>query len=605
LGLIGAIPQLGARGHAIGVLVVLAFSTSLPAPALAVPFRLGEVYGLANFSLAYGLTARVQQRDPDFIGIANGGRAPTVNFDDGNLNRDKGLVANQFRGTAELTLLWKQFGLVLRGYGFYDFENSLDEPARTEITRDARRLVASGGGLQDAYLTARFAPGGMPIVLRVGQQVVNWGETGMLRFGIDVINPIDAVAITQPTTDARDRQRRQGMVWAAANVTESVSIEALYQYQWRPVRWSPVGTFFAAGDLIGGDGTNTAFSGAGEFSDQGTDLDATFGVPLGGFDEDFMRIPTSGRRKPSNQGQGGFTVQAIVPQWNATKLAIHFMNYHSRLPLISARTADQAAVDRTSRAAVDARAAALSLETGLPLEETIPISETVTTGKFTQDTRYFASYPEDIRMLGFSFNSVPIRAGTLIAGELSHHFDWPIQIPDDLVLTAALSPIGFTDAFAQTPLGRFDASETVSGFDRVGKTQATVSFSQVLGPQLFSSQSLIDVAFGWVHVHDMPGYLPYDTDSWGYRILGQLRYDNVFGAVSIRPSMLFAHDVHGTTPPPGGQFVAGRMFLSAALNFDFQRTWTSRLSYSRDWGASRINLGNDRDFLQFNLTFHY
>jgi hypothetical protein len=588
-----------------GTLCALAITAGSPTPAAAVPFRLGPVQGLANFSLSYGLLARVEGRDPDFIGIGNGGRAPSVNIDDGDLNQDVGLVSNQFRGTAELTLLWRRFGLVLRGYGFYDFQNSLDPPARTDLSNHAKRLVGRGGALQDAFLTARFAPGGMPIVIRVGRQVVTWGEASLLRFGVDIVNPLDLVSLAQPTTDARDALVRQGMVWAAANVTESLSVEALYQYEWKPMRRLPVGTFFSADDLIGGDGVNTAFSGAGEFSDQGTDLDAFFGVPLGGFDRNFMRIPASGRIKPSDQGQGGFSIRAIVSEWNATKLAIHFMNYHSRFPLISAHTADQSAIDRTSRAAVDARAAALSIETGLPLEETIPIAETVTIGKFTQDARYFASYPEDIRMLGFSFNAVPIWTGTLVSGEYSHHFRWPVQIPRPFVLGAALSPIEFTDAFATTPLGRFDADETVSGVVRVGKSQASLGFSQLLGPQLFSSQSLISIAFGWIHMHDLPAYHPFDADSWGYRIIGQLTYDNILGAISVRPSLVFAHDVNGVTPGPGGAFLEGRMLLSAALGFDFQRTWTSVVSYSRDWGASRLNLGRDRDFVRFNLTFHY
>ncbi len=75
------------------------------------------------------MLARVEGRDPEFIGIGNDGRLPSVNFDDGNLNQEVGRISNQFRGTAELTLLWRQLGLTLRGYGFYDFENSLDDPA--------------------------------------------------------------------------------------------------------------------------------------------------------------------------------------------------------------------------------------------------------------------------------------------------------------------------------------------------------------------------------------------------------------------------------------------------------------------------------------------
>ena len=100
------------------------------------------------------------------------------------------------------------------------------------------------------------------------------------------------------------------------------------------MRTPPVGWFFSDNDLIGADGLGAAMAGAGRFSDLGTDLDSAFRLPPGtlGFDPDFMRIPGHGNHEPSDQGQGGITVQAIIPRLNSTKLALHFVNYHSRLP---------------------------------------------------------------------------------------------------------------------------------------------------------------------------------------------------------------------------------------------------------------------------------
>jgi hypothetical protein len=39
--------------------------------------------------------------------------------------------------------------------------------------------------LQEYYLDASFRIGGMPVHLRVGDQVLNWGESTFLRFGAD------------------------------------------------------------------------------------------------------------------------------------------------------------------------------------------------------------------------------------------------------------------------------------------------------------------------------------------------------------------------------------------------------------------------------------
>jgi hypothetical protein len=140
----------------------------------------------------------------------------------------------------------------------------------------------------------------------------------------------DLVATLRPASSSRDVQLSQGMLWAAANLTEAVAVEAFYQYEWQSVRTPPVGWFFSDNDSLGAGKLNAAMTGAGRFSDLGTDLDAAFQLPPGtlGFDPDFMRIPGRGSQEPSNQGQGGASIQAIVPALNSSKLALHLINYH-------------------------------------------------------------------------------------------------------------------------------------------------------------------------------------------------------------------------------------------------------------------------------------
>ncbi len=48
------------------------------------------------------------------------------------------------------------------------------------------------------------------------------------------------------------------------------------------------------------------------------------------------------------------------------------------------------------------------------------------------------------------------------------------------------------------------------GFVELDKTQVALNVTQLLGPQLGASQSMVSVDFGWIHVHDMPsrGELP-------------------------------------------------------------------------------------------------
>jgi hypothetical protein len=549
----------------------------------------------------------VEERDPDLVGVGNGGTAASVNSDDGNLNYDEGIVANQLRGSAELALRWRSLGAFVRAQGFYDFETELSGGRRTELSEDGFWAVGSGAELQDAYLTANFDVADVPMQLRLGNQVVNWGESGFLRFGIDVVNPVDLVAAGQPTTTVRDLFVRQGMLWGVANLTESVAVEAFYQFDWQPVTLPPVGWFFSADDLVGAD-LNVAFAGFGAFSDQGTDLDAAFdptGEPLG-FDPDFMKIFAGGRDEPDDQGQFGIAVQSFLPFLNTSKLSAYFVNYHARLPLVNGFTADAASIAGTSDAAVDARAATFGV--------TRADAELLAVSDLANATRYVVTYPEHVRMLGLGFSTATVTTGTLIAGEVSHHFNWPLQVPREEVLAASLSPVEFTsplaDALRSTSLGTFGADQTVKGWFEVGKTQLSLNVAQLLGPRLGASQAFLSCDVAWVHIDELPASSPFDEDSWGYRLVAGLTYDGVFGGFALMPRILFTHDVAGVTPGPGGAFVEGRKTFTAVLDLQYTQRWTASLAHVRDFGGIRVNgapsnLLEDRDFVRFQLVFHY
>jgi hypothetical protein len=552
----------------------------------------------------------VEGRDDRLIAISSGGDAPSADVDDGDLNYDKGIVANVLRGAADLTLSWRWFGAFVRGYGFYDFENELGSRERTSLTANAEDDIASGGGLLDHYVSARFDLFGMPIQMRAGDQVLNWGETTFLRNSIDVINPLDFNQIFQPGAEARDAFRPLGMVWGVATLTELLSVEAFYQYEWKDVKGPPVGGFFSGNDAFGSGGLNFLTLGMGQFSDLGTDLDQTYALPPGtlGFDANFMKLPGLDRDPPKNGEQYGFTLTAIVPEWNATKLSWHYIRYHSRLPLVNGRTANQQAIDDTSQQAVDDLAADLTPiyeMTGLPpaeaQQQALATSEALTTSGYANAAGYELVYPEGIDMLGTSFNTALPGTGTLLAGELSHKFDVPLQRGLGAVVGETLSPIQFTGG--STDLG---ADEVVKGFVRRDKTQLAFNVTQLLGPQLGATRSALSFDAAWSYVHDAPDDDPnLSNSSWGYRIAGRLTYDNLLGGVSMRPFVLFTHDVDGVTPGPGGAFLEDRKSLTVGARFVYLSAWTANLSYTGIFDAGSRNLIIDRDTVRFSVGYSF
>ena len=81
----------GLRRHGrLGVVLPVLLAMLWGTPAAAFQFEFGEVDGSFDSTLSYGMSWRMSDQDKDIIGLQEGGRAYSVNYDDGNLNYDKG-----------------------------------------------------------------------------------------------------------------------------------------------------------------------------------------------------------------------------------------------------------------------------------------------------------------------------------------------------------------------------------------------------------------------------------------------------------------------------------------------------------------------------------
>jgi hypothetical protein len=93
-------------------------------------------------------------------------------------------------------------------------------------------------------------------------------------------------------------------------------------------------------------------------------------------------------------------------------------------------------------------------------------------------------------------------------------------------------------------------------------------------------------------------------------VVAALTYNGVFGGLTLRPRLRWTHDVDGVTPAPGGAFIEDRKTLTAGVDLQYTQRWTASLSYFMDFGGIQIagvpvNPREDRDFVRFNVTFHY
>ncbi len=601
-------------------LVALAGIVSLQASAG--DFRAGPVEGVLDVTASYGLVYRTEDADKQLIAEGNGGKGSSADTDDGTLNYDTGLTSNMVSLAAELDVDWRGVRTFVRTVGFYDHENQEEDRRHRQFDGDTKNAIGSDVEVRDWFVESTFSPGGLPMIFRVGDQILNWGEVLFVRDGTDIINPFDFVSAFQPARQARDSRKPLGMIWGAANITELFAVEAFYQYDWEAVRTPPIGSYFSTLDLSGtGDLGFSQLQGA-SFSDLGTDLDTAFGLPGGtlGFDGEFLQIPESRRDYPDDGGQYGFSLVGITQGSNALKVGFHYVRYHSRLPLIDGLTGSQAAIDGTSQSEVDRIAAGLTpiyIGEGLSPEDAAASAEEtagqLVLSSYANDAGYVATYPEDIDMVGLTFSTATMRSGTLLSGEFSHHRDFPFQRNLGDVFGAILSPVQFDDAYKDNGIGVFGADERIRGYERLNRSQLALSALQIFPSVLGASQAFVGLDGAWVHVHDYPGgndvalqgFKGGDENSWGYRVSGILQYNGVFGGLNLSPSATFVHDVSGYTPAPISSFIEDRKAVILGLNASYINRVEASLSWTNFFDAEPTNRLTDRDNIRFRISYGF
>ena len=97
--------------------------------------------------------------------------------------------------------------------------------------------------LLDAYVYGSFDFEGTNLQLRLGNQVVNWGESIFIQ-GVNQINPIDVPAARRPGTELKEILLPVWMAYANWGFDWG-SIEAFYQLEWQNTSIDACGTYWA------------------------------------------------------------------------------------------------------------------------------------------------------------------------------------------------------------------------------------------------------------------------------------------------------------------------------------------------------------------------
>lgn len=579
-----------------GVLAcAVAAALALPAPVLAASFTFADGEGKVAFdtTLSAGVLVRTQAPDPRLVGIVNGGTARSVNEDNGNLNYEKGEIVSQvLKATHDLDISYGKSGFFAR-FGYYkdiaasnkDFGFSVQGKDLGEIPHKRLDFDAE---LFDAFVRHEFDIADRKLNVRLGKQVVSWGESTLIQGGINVINPIDLTRLRTPGAELKEAFIPVPMLWASQQINENITIEAFNQFYFEPFKIDPLGSFFSTTDVFSPGGYQS-FTGFGRTPDNAHGSAAV----------DNSTIPRIKDRRASNTGQFGGALRIFLPDLNSTELGFYALNYHSRIPLASTLQA--------------------------PCSRPVP-GGCVPSQRDATQAAVFAEYPENIQLFGLSFNT-PGPFGVAVQGEYSYRPNLPMQLATvELVLATLGLPnqAGYgSDVPGDPKGGALAPGSKLTGYRRVEAHQAQFTLTKSI-PNLLGAEQVIllaEAAFVRLELPDGlkfagPGtYLPsaqnstllnYPTplvangsvqpgdqgyatkNSYGYRLISRLEYADAFAGVNLFPRIVFSHDVKGVSPFLTEDVKA----VSLGLNATYNQVWSADISYTNFFGG-RVFKGTD------------
>lgn len=410
--------------------------------------------------------------------------------------------------------------------------------------------------LYDLFVYGSWELNGHFASLRVGKQVVNWGESNIMSGGINQMqNPADFAKTTTPGTEVKERLLPQEMVYMAYDLGINTSVEAYYVWNWRRSQFLPVGSMFSPFDFLG----------------QGFNPDLS--VP---------GVEKRGSDKPDRGGQWGLAMHHILEDYNDMDFGMYWVRSHAFQPYLQANY------------------------------------DPAGPGTLGFGTTYHEVFSEDQDTYAVSLNGEVGDTGISFQSEVNMKADfWDTRQCQNLfglagilgTIGAAPFPTNWTPAYPNT--GGVPGCENES--NDVYTWLGNLTYSIGGGPFGADKQSYL---FDWVGVwvDDLeqgdltdktdarlglkaPGVDQLDrfvTDfSWGYTIVAAYEYNNVFWAVNVKPTFVWVHNVEGYTPFNNTALVENQRTVKVGVTFDYQSQMSLELAAT--WWPGKEGTWSDRD----------
>ncbi len=651
--------------------MVVAGMLPLAASVHAATFDLSDSIAMDwDSTFTYGAQFRVQGPQKDLTSGSSGAggtldnlgtvidNAFLINGNDGNNNFDVGIVSNRASILSEADIKWQDYGFFVRGKAWLDpvYANQATDND-DYATYNANPIFGDNGGhnagvhrfndstdeymgmnarFLDAFAYGTFYLGDHTLNLRLGRQVISWGEAMLSGGGLGTsINHVDAQIRNTPGLEIKELFLPNGAFYGQFDVTEKINVEAYYQYEWQPSILDPSGSYFSEFDSIGYGGETFTFLSGTEERIFGKDLTNTSCVRA---DPDcaldiLKYLPGStasdasddSRHKlvsyldheetPSDNGQFGIATRFLFS--GGSELGVYFVNYHEKIPsfLLPLNSMDakytQGFIEglmnvgtglsptdpayRHFRGAQDlgANMSSQELNSILALISAAKVVTAAPTGEVLNPNGaghnaldYTIKYFDDVRLYGLSYSTVV--GSTNVAAELTYKANTPM-------LGASVN---------RWP-------------EREDYIQLNANILNIFGPSWFADAStLVAEVVTW----NVPGRTNNsgdfnDTDAlavqnsatgWGYSFLWSFDYKNVIQGIDIVVPVYVNHGVEGAMFNSG--FRNKQVTLSVGVTAKYLAALEVGMAYATYFGSDEDvfqRLTSDRDNISVNLKYGF
>lgn len=610
--------------------------------AQAENYKFGEMDVSVDTTISAGISMRTSARDCEKVNSINGGckrgdgRGTGVNADNGNLNFNQWDITDALvRATVDVQAKWKNYGVFLRPTAFYNQVYANNKLQFRNLSHDAANQLNYKVDVLDAFAYANYDIGGHYTTIRVGKQVLNWGESLFIQGGVNQFQALDVTAIRTPGSELKDALTPMPMIYASFSATDALTLEAFWQFGFEKTYLDPAGSFYSTDDIVG-EGSLPALLNA---TIDNPDLFQSAAVPIA-----LQRSEDRGR---SDTNQFGVAAHYYADQvGTGTDFGLYFVRYTSRLPFLGFQNGP---LNTASACTLVAPGDPLC---GTPASGVEFFPGGIPNPGYSANTltafavgasagTYFFEYPT-VNTFGSSFSTT--FGGTAVSGEVTYSPKMPFGVSDFELNASQMDGTGASVALSGSPV----LSSYLSG---VGVNQATLSHidldafqgqigtinsfttSDFIPRNLHADGATFVFNTGFVYVPDAGKYPlnragpeaaiknpiaaagvfkiannpQYATSfSAGYQALLKVDYNNAFGTpITLSPSIGFRHDVLGYSPGPiTANYLKGLKQVSLGVSGTYQQIKAS-LSWTSSFGAGFNNPVYDRDFASASVSYAF